>query len=170
MQTIVVALSRSECTGDVLDEAMALAGHARARLVLLHVVEPLEAAPSAPAGDVPATELVASAERWLAAFVERANHGPHHVLARVEYGDVVESILDVTTEQGAAHLVVGSRQRRGLARLLLGSTAQAVSKRAPCPVHLVRHLRKASCKASSCQWCEDGVDPVRERLEAEAEG
>ncbi len=170
MKTIVVALSRSECTGDVLDEAMALAGRDPARLVLLHVVEPLEAAPSAPADDAPRAELVASAGRWLAGFVERANHGPHHVLARVEYGNVVESILEVATEQRAAHLVVGSRQRRGLARLLLGSTAQAVSRRAPCPVRLVRHVRKPSCKASSCQWCEEGVDPVREQLETEAEG
>jgi nucleotide-binding universal stress UspA family protein len=170
MQTIVVALSRSACTGDVLDEAIALAGDERCRLVLLHVVEPLTPPSSDDAPGDAAGQLVASAREWLQPLAAKVDATLHHGLTRVEYGDVIESILAVATEQRASHLVVGSRQRQGLARLLLGSTARAISRRAPCPVRVLRHTWRPGCPASSCQWCEDAVDPVRAALDAEAEG
>jgi nucleotide-binding universal stress UspA family protein len=63
--------------------------------------------------------------------------------SRVTEGSVAESIADVATELGAAYLVVGTRGRSSLARLILGDTTQSILHHAPCPVVVVP-LRSAS--------------------------
>ena len=57
--------------------------------------------------------------------------------ARVMEGGVAESIASVAKEQDAAFLVVGTRGRSALARLVLGDTTQSILQHAPCPVVVV---------------------------------
>jgi nucleotide-binding universal stress UspA family protein len=57
--------------------------------------------------------------------------------ARVLEGDVAESISDVAAELGAAFLVVGTRGRSALSRLILGDTTHSILQHAPCPVVVV---------------------------------
>ncbi|HSJ32444.1 MAG TPA: universal stress protein, partial [Longimicrobiales bacterium] len=56
---------------------------------------------------------------------------------RVVEGDVAESISDVAAELGAAFLVVGTRGRSTLSRLILGDTTHSILQHAPCPVVVV---------------------------------
>lgn len=57
--------------------------------------------------------------------------------ARVLEGDVAESISDVAAELNAAFLVVGTRGRGALSRLILGDTTHSILQHAPCPVVVV---------------------------------
>ena len=57
--------------------------------------------------------------------------------SRVTEGDVAESIADVAAELNAAYLVVGTRGRSSLARLILGDTTHSILQHAPCPVVVV---------------------------------
>lgn len=57
--------------------------------------------------------------------------------ARVVEGNVAESIAAVAAELQAAFLVVGTRGRSTLARLVLGDTTQSILQHAPCPVVVV---------------------------------
>ena len=52
-------------------------------------------------------------------------------------GDPAESILDASASEGADVIVLGSRRRTDLRRLLLGSVSSEVSKRAACEVIVV---------------------------------
>jgi nucleotide-binding universal stress UspA family protein len=49
-----------------------------------------------------------------------------------------ESIISYATEQKADLIVIGTRGRSGLERLVLGSTASGVVSHATCPVLVVR--------------------------------
>jgi nucleotide-binding universal stress UspA family protein len=51
---------------------------------------------------------------------------------------VAESIINYTSEQKADLIVIGTRGRSGLKRLVLGSVASAVVAHASCPVLVVR--------------------------------
>ena len=53
-------------------------------------------------------------------------------------GDVHEEIVRSAAEGGAGLIVMGTHGRRGLNRLLLGSVAESVSRRAHCAVLLIR--------------------------------
>lgn len=61
---------------------------------------------------------------------------------RVEYlvkeGDAVAEILSVAEEWDCNLIVLGTHGRTGLGRLLMGSVAEQVVRRAPCPVLTVR--------------------------------
>jgi nucleotide-binding universal stress UspA family protein len=53
-------------------------------------------------------------------------------------GNVAEVIVETAGEEGFDLIVMGSRGLGGLQHLMLGSVAEAVSRRAPCPVLIVR--------------------------------
>lgn len=55
----------------------------------------------------------------------------------VRNGRAVEEILDAADEEDADLVVVGTHGRQGVARTLIGSVAEAVVRRAPCPVVIV---------------------------------
>jgi nucleotide-binding universal stress UspA family protein len=65
---------------------------------------------------------------------------PHD--ARILEGDVAEQVAEVARDVGAAWIVVGTRGRGQLARLILGDTTQSILQRTPCPV-IVVPLRQA---------------------------
>lgn len=55
----------------------------------------------------------------------------------VAEGDVAEVIAKVARERNADYLVVGTRGRGALSRLVLGDTTHDILKRTPCPVVVV---------------------------------
>jgi nucleotide-binding universal stress UspA family protein len=59
-------------------------------------------------------------------------------LAVADETTVAETLVRVAQERDAPALVVGTRGHGGLGKLLLGSTAEDVIRKAPCPVLVVR--------------------------------
>jgi nucleotide-binding universal stress UspA family protein len=57
---------------------------------------------------------------------------------RLVEGDAAEEVLRVAREEGCDLIVMGTPGRTGLARLMLGSVAEQVLRRATCPVLTVR--------------------------------
>jgi nucleotide-binding universal stress UspA family protein len=62
---------------------------------------------------------------------------------RLEYGDPVSVILRVAQEIDPDLIVMGTHGRTGLRRLLMGSVAEGVVRKASCPVLTVRIPRTA---------------------------
>jgi nucleotide-binding universal stress UspA family protein len=60
------------------------------------------------------------------------------VYGHVRRGDPGLVLPDVAEEEGARLIVVGAGERRDAVRRVLGSTADAVARRAPCDVLIVR--------------------------------
>ncbi len=118
--------------------ALALARDQKAKLVILHVARwparpiglPPESAPP-PDDDVERREL----ERQL----RQRPVGDLPVEYRLEYADTfAEGILKVARELGSDLIVMGTHGRTGWRRLLLGSVAEELIRKAPCPVLTVR--------------------------------
>jgi nucleotide-binding universal stress UspA family protein len=53
-------------------------------------------------------------------------------------GDVIASILNAQSKHESDLLVMATHGRRGLARMFLGSVAEAVVRKASCPVLTIR--------------------------------
>jgi nucleotide-binding universal stress UspA family protein len=84
-------------------------------------------------------EARAEAERMLAEQIAglRGEHSDVRVTRDVFHGfDPVRTLLDLSRR--AQLVVIGSRGRGGMARLLLGSVSHALVSRASCPVAVVR--------------------------------
>lgn len=143
LERILVPVDFSESSVDALRFALPFAREFGARLDLLHVIEPAAAAFGQPGegGYLPfegseQRQRSASArlERLAAAEVRQ----PVQVTVLVKEGRPRSVIGAVAAELRSNLLVVSTQGRTGLKQFLLGSTAEAVVRRAPCPVLTVR--------------------------------
>jgi nucleotide-binding universal stress UspA family protein len=69
---------------------------------------------------------------WVAAKIRVEHH--------LREGDPATEILALAQEIGCDLIVIGTHGRTGVGRLLMGSVAEAVLRRAPCPVLTVKGL------------------------------
>ncbi|HVX12781.1 MAG TPA: ATPase, T2SS/T4P/T4SS family [Pirellulales bacterium] len=131
--TILFPTDYSGLNETALRQAIELARSSLARLLVLHVVPP-----DFPYVGVepPAADQTKSVDGFhLASVVESATGGqPVRCEHRVLVGDPVAEILELAKCEAASLIVMSTTGRSGLRRLLLGSVAEAVLRKAPCPV------------------------------------
>ena len=132
---ILCAVDFSEGSRHAVARAAAFARRYHAGLTLLHIVV------SRPAMDVPPLLLEESDRQrlidQLRAVAESAAQGVHVdcVVRQAECADL--AILDSVDDQDPDLLVLGTHGRSGFRRLFLGSIAEKVLRRAPCPTLVV---------------------------------
>jgi universal stress protein A len=145
---VLVLLDLSDGSEKVFSAAVNLASHSNAALVALHVVD---YAPVQPAGDMLMGDTLAGesmmpsmameqdlADRSLARIDDLvARSGATNVRGRVEVGNTKAEILRVAQEERADLIVLGSRERHGLA-ILVNFTEDTVLHAAHCDVLAVR--------------------------------
>lgn len=175
-KSVIVPIDFSDCSTDVVNQAVELGRELSGRVVLLHVIKPprgvsLDAKVASEGEEHTALELLRQEARGklprYEALVEQAGL-PVEVV--VELGDPAQRILHHAGRPGARFIVMGTHGRTGLSRLMLGSTAETVMRGATVPVITVRFQHKASCDATSCAWCATGVSEAERQLGAEADG
>jgi nucleotide-binding universal stress UspA family protein len=133
IHTIVFPTDFSACAGHAFPMACALARDYGARLVLVHVKPPPVAAYSE-LGPLVA-EPVELAHELQARLEEIRPADPSiPVEHRFREGDAAQEIVDVAEEVQAELIVMATHGRTGLGRLLMGSVAEEVLRRASCPV------------------------------------
>ncbi|MFQ5932786.1 MAG: universal stress protein, partial [Nitrospiraceae bacterium] len=126
--------------------AIMLATLFAAEVVLLHVVRPADMAGIA---DAP----VPPPAHWLERYLEPLEHELERRQQEVEaqglrarrkvlVGAPAEVIVEEAGKEQADLIVTGTHGRTGLAHVLVGSVAEAVVRKAPCPVLAVRVRRE----------------------------
>ncbi len=117
--------------------ACSLARDHGARLIVMHVSGPAQANLY---GGVPVIEQLEEHERDLEERLHRLK--PQHfklpVEFRMEKGIPAEEILRVAQETSCGLIVMGTHGRTGVNRMLMGSVAEQVLRRAACPVLAVK--------------------------------
>ncbi len=78
------------------------------------------------------------AHRAIGKAVKVLSATPLRISAEVIAGSAARQIVARSKHWGADLIVVGTHERRGLSRLLFGSTSAAVAKRAHCSVRVIR--------------------------------
>ncbi len=85
------------------------------------------------------TRFQSYAEQALARFTaQNPNKRVSRVFTHVRFDSVADEISQLAADLEADLVVVGTHGRRGLSRMLLGSSAEATVRLAPCPVLVVR--------------------------------
>ena len=144
MRSIVCGVDFSSGSKKALRTAVDLARTNGSALSVLFSVEPMLVAAAHAAGDKRAEK--ASTTAALERFIARAArpHSPENVRAVVTEGTPADEILKTARREDADLIVVGTRGAGNIARLLLGSTAQRVLRRARVPVLAVPSSGEAS--------------------------
>lgn len=175
--SILVPLDGSPLGERALAQAVPIAEQHGARLILLHVLEPIS--PLLMGGGVPVRDSALDltwredAKKYLAKAAARLRK---RTMAPVEAvwreGKVVPTLAAYATEAGVDLIVMCTHGRGGFERFWLGSVADGLIRHLPAPVLLVRAGRKSAKNvADSAQFSRivvalDGSPRAESALEA----
>ena len=137
---ILVPVDFSQCSSHATREAVELAGRYDATLYLVHVYEP--PAHWMPTDMFPAPALIEQlvkghSEKLEVAKKEVEAAGARKVEAQLLRGVAASEIIEQAERIAADLIVMGTHGRTGLEHALVGSVAEAVVRKAPCPVLVV---------------------------------
>ncbi len=128
-----------------LEQATSLARARGATLLICHVEEP----PLAYGGGELYYGLPSVQDLDVAAALEAIV--PKHPAVPYEHrllsGDPATEIVRLAADEGVELIILGTHGRTGLKRLLMGSVAEAVVRRATCPVLTIKQPAEAAAPA-----------------------
>ena len=141
IKSILVPIDFSPPSKKALDYAVAVARRFKAKLTLLHVVEPVatpDFAASFPLA-MENDELVATAKKHLGKVVKAARI-PRAIVEKVlvRFGRSFHEIADAARTRKVDLIIISTHGYTGLKHALLGSTTERVVRHAHCPVLVVR--------------------------------
>lgn len=141
MARILVPIDESELSTQALERA--LETYPDDEIVVLHVVDPVQAVYRAEGGGPSAAEEWIErerdvADRLLAEAESVAGARDRDVRIETVVGKPGRKIVEYAEERDVDHVVMGSHGRKGLPRFLLGSVAETVIRNSPVDVTVVR--------------------------------
>lgn len=141
---ILVPVDFSITSLRVLEAVVPLARAARARVCLLHVVEPAPYASGLDAAvlTLPVATQARNARSALKRVARRFVGAGAAVSTRVEYGPAARTIAHIATTENVDLIALSTHGHSGWDRLFLGSTAGKVVRLAACPVLVLRQLTR----------------------------
>lgn len=139
-KTILLPTDFSEHSRAAASLAGSLASASSGRIILVHVGESPAAALTGPLGPASAAHvaLPQDMQPQLDQFPIPTASAQVRVERRLEQGNAAEVVLRVAQEVQPDLIVLGSHGRTGLRRLLMGSVAETVLRKASCPVLIVK--------------------------------
>ena len=140
---IVIAVDQSQPAADAMAAGVDLAIRSGSQVVLLTVIPP----PPSIIPDIAAASAKLDADRAEARrLLERCRRQlsrDAQVEELVFEGSPADEIVAAAISTHADLVIVGTNSRRGLSRMFLGSTAEAVVRNSPCTVLVVRQPQHA---------------------------
>ena len=136
-KVILVPTDFSVAAETALDHALDLASKLGAKVYVLHAYAlPIIGFPDGtlvPSAEI-ASSIIRSAEKELAACVAKRSESSVEIVPLLKQADPREAILAATQDLPADLVVMGTHGRRGIARALIGSVAEAIVRVSPVPV------------------------------------
>jgi nucleotide-binding universal stress UspA family protein len=136
---VLVALDGSTACEAVLRFLMEIAGPLDMTVMLMHVLEPIT--PQVVEGTVVVDDVEArrhEAEEYLAPISAALRSQGVDTAWAIRRGRPADEILAAAQEGGADLIAMATHGRTGVGRLLFGSVAEAVLRRATVPVFMIR--------------------------------
>lgn len=140
---VLVPVDDSDCSMAALE--FALEEYPDAATTALHILDPGDfyAATGIEGGAIANYDDIQErhetrAEAILKDAQELADEHDVPIETKSVIGGVSRSIVEYADNHDVDHIVIGSHGRTGASRILLGSVAEAVSRRSPVPVTIIR--------------------------------
>ena len=134
LRKILVPVDFSDCSKKALQYAIPFTRQFGAELVLLSVIEPYPAVPEMAPTDF---ETIDDTRRHLETL-RRTIPEMVHARTLLRTGSPAAEIVAAAGDLGIDLIIIATHGRKGLTRMMLGSTTEKVVRHASCPVLIVR--------------------------------
>ncbi len=139
IHTILCPVDFSDASRKAVQYAKEFATSMGSVVHLLNVVEPRPMAVDITLNYVPLEEdFEQAAEEDLQIIVQEFQLAGLKVESSIEIGNPSDVILDKSQDLDVNLLIMGSHGKKGLSRLIMGSVAETVVRKANCPVLIVK--------------------------------
>ena len=164
IQQIIAPVDFHQHTEDLAAFAIDMANKLGAKLTFVHVVENFAQAVSqieviTPSFTEITEEIFGHAKRKMAELVEQSKASCAGCSGQVLRGDATDGIVDYAGEVKSGLIIIGTHGARGIEKVLLGSVAERVLKRAPCPI-LIFNPYKGERGYTISPSIKEAVQPV----------
>jgi nucleotide-binding universal stress UspA family protein len=133
---IIIPIDFSKTTVKLVNYASYIADKLSATLHFVHVAEINQGHDmllgSSVFGDLK-DKIIAAAQERMANLLEDNSARCKGCTGKVVTGDIVEAIIDYAKNEKADLIIISTHGTKGLEKILLGSVAERVIRKAPCP-------------------------------------
>lgn len=179
-QTILVAIDESDISSIAFAAAIRLAKSLKAKLMIVHVLNPHDPHHSPVSNLYRTTETIEIDEslrqkyerewiRYVEHYEQLLKQKNNEAIAAGIQADFVHpcglvgsTLCEIARTNNISLIVVGSHQRRGIAEIMLGSTSNYVMHHAPCSV-LVVHPKTQAYKTQA--YKTQKAEPLQQPLQ-----
>lgn len=134
---VVVPIDFSSNTDKVVEYGVAIADKLGAQVLFFHVIHNFQGYDMMlmhPSFLGMSKDLEQKAEEQMAALVKVHSQRENGVTGNVIVGDAADEIVSYAKLERADMIIIGTHGVQGIEKILIGSTADRVVKKAPCPV------------------------------------
>jgi len=143
IHAILCPVDFSDASRKAVQYAKEFAWSMGSRVHLLNVVEPRPMAVDITMNYIPLEEdLQHAAKEDLQLVLQEFQQAGLKVDSSIEIGNPADVILDKSRELDVNLVIMGSHGKKGLSRLIMGSVAETVVRKANCPVLIVKAEEK----------------------------
>jgi len=141
---ILVPVDFEKHTERLVEFAMYMAEKHAAEVALLHITETFEtyAGLAHPSLDLAAEELYAYYEKKMVSLVENSKDKYPQCTGKVIKGDTVDEIIAFAKKENADLIIIGTHGAKGIEKIILGSVAERVIRKSPCPTLIFNPYNK----------------------------
>lgn len=135
IKTIIVPVDFLQHTYQVAEYALYVAQKLGAAIFFTHVVEEAHVYGdfADPSLENYASRVAENAKARMNKLVGKFRESGTDCEGKIYQGDITDSIIQCVKEQGGDLIIIGTHGRKGLEKMWLGSVAEHVVKKAPCP-------------------------------------
>jgi nucleotide-binding universal stress UspA family protein len=132
---IIVPIDFLQHTEQLAEYAVYIGEKFNAGLVFLHVIEPPHyyGDYEYPSLGLYAAEMAEHVDEKMKQFIEKYSNSSASCEGQVLRGNIADSIIKYAKDKDADLIIIGTHGRKGLEKMWLGSVAELVIKRSPCP-------------------------------------
>ena len=145
IRKIIVPIDFLQHTEQLVEYALYFAKKFGAELKFAHVVEPPQSygGYEYPSLGALTEEVVKHTEKQMEELVKKNRHNCSGCAGKIFRGNIVDCLVEYAAEEEADLIIIGTHGRKGLEKMWLGSIAERVVKRAPCPTLTCNPYKKS---------------------------
>ena len=134
---VIIPVDFTSTMDKVVDYATSIADQLDAEIIFFHVINDFKGYDMMlvhPSFEPMKKDLFEASQKKMAVLVADHQDRKNKVSGEVVFGEAGDEIINLAKKENADMIIIGTHGVKGFERLLMGSTAEYVVKKAPCPI------------------------------------